>query len=45
MEEKKIENVTQGAGTAGGSWYDSLGNKPKSSTCRIRRLPRCRRNM
>lgn len=31
MEEKKIENVTQGAGTAGGSWYDSLGNKPKDA--------------
>lgn len=31
MEEKKIENVTQGAGTTGGSWYDSLGNKPKDA--------------
>lgn len=31
MEEKKIENVTQGAGTAGGSWYDNLGNKPKDA--------------
>lgn len=31
MEEKKIENVTQGAGTAGGSWYDSLGSKPKDA--------------
>lgn len=31
MEEKKIENVTQGAGTAGGSWYDDLGNKPKDA--------------
>lgn len=31
MEEKKIENVTQGAGTAGGPWYDSLGNKPKDA--------------
>ena len=31
MDEKKIENVTQGAGTAGGSWYDSLGNKPKDA--------------
>ena len=31
MEEKKIENVTQNAGTTGGSWYDSLGNKPKDA--------------
>ena len=31
MDEKKIENVTQGAGTTGGSWYDSLGNKPKDA--------------
>lgn len=31
MEEKKIENVTQGAGTTGGPWYDSLGNKPKDA--------------
>jgi hypothetical protein len=31
MEEKKIENVTQGAGTTGGAWYDSLGNKPKDA--------------
>ena len=31
MEEKKIENVIQGAGTTGGSWYDSLGNKPKDA--------------
>ena len=31
MEEKKIENVTQGAGATGGSWYDSLGNKPKDA--------------
>lgn len=31
MKEKKIENVTQGAGTTGGSWYDSLGNKPKDA--------------
>lgn len=31
MEEKKIENVAQGAGTPGGAWYDSLGNKPKDA--------------
>lgn len=31
MDEKKIENVTQGAGTTRGSWYDSLGNKPKDA--------------
>lgn len=31
MDEKKIENVTQGAGTTGGPWYDSLGNKPKDA--------------
>lgn len=31
MEEKKIENVTQGAGTAGGSWYGNLDNKPKDA--------------
>ncbi len=28
MEEKKIENVQQ---PTGGSWYDSLGNKPKDA--------------
>ena len=31
MDEKKIENVTQGAGTTGGSWYDNLTNKPKDA--------------
>ena len=31
MAEEKIETVKQPAGTAGGSWYDSLGNKPKDA--------------
>lgn len=31
MEEKKTENVTQSGGTTGGSWYDSLGSKPKDA--------------
>lgn len=31
MAEEKIETVKQPAGTAGGSWYDNLTNKPKDA--------------